>query len=55
MKNDNEIRSLAQTIANQSQAIADGKIAEDVMRAHIHLLQNNIDTLEAWRKHAQGN
>jgi len=53
--NTEQFRDLAQQIANQAQAVVDGKVADDVMRAHIHLMQNNIETLEAWRKHEQGN
>jgi hypothetical protein len=39
---------LANTIANQAQAIIQGKIPGPQLYAHVSLMQNNIETLKAW-------
>jgi hypothetical protein len=47
-------RELAGTIANQAEAIAEGKIPADQLAGQVALLKNNIDTLQAWTKHGWG-
>lgn len=39
---------LANTIANQAQAIIQAKIPGPQLYAHVSLMQNNIETLKAW-------
>lgn len=43
-----QIRELANTIALQADALAQGKISDDVLYAHIRLLAENTRTLEVW-------
>ena len=42
-----QIRDLAQTIANQAQAIADGKVIGPLFPA-VKRLADNVDTLAQW-------
>lgn len=44
---DNQRRELAQTIANQAQALADGNITAPES-AVVALILNNVQTLAAW-------
>jgi hypothetical protein len=46
--NEPQYRELAQAIANQAQALADGKVAPNVRHAQAKLLQSNVETLLAW-------
>lgn len=39
---------LANTIANQAEAIVQGKIPGPQLYAQVCLMQNNIETLKAW-------
>ena len=43
-----EYVQLANTIANQAGAIAEGHFQGQSLRAQVALLKNNINTLEAW-------
>jgi hypothetical protein len=43
-----QIQELAGTIASQAEAIADGRVPEDQLRAAVALLHNNTDTLRKW-------
>jgi hypothetical protein len=43
-----QIRELAQTIANQAQGLADGSIPTGRKAAHAALIANNLETLQAW-------
>lgn len=43
-----QIREQAQAIANQAQALADGKIGAGQRYALVALLKRNVETLEAW-------
>jgi hypothetical protein len=45
---DKQYVELAQTIANQAEALALGKIPADVRYAHVQRLVRNIETLDAW-------
>lgn len=43
-----QIKELAQAIANQAQAVADGLIPEEQLFGHVALLRHNADTLKEW-------
>lgn len=43
-----QIAELAQAVALQSQAIADGRVEIADIRAKVQLLHNNVETLLAW-------
>ena len=44
----NQYHELAVTIANQAEALAEGKIPPKNHYAHVKLMANNVDTLLAW-------
>ena len=45
---DEQIRELAQAVANQAQALADGVIPAGQRYAHVRRLAGNVETLSAW-------